>query len=309
MRKAMLIILGWCLVCIGPNVLSQDIEDFLDRYSGNDADAYLQPLADVVGADLNSGWYRSARIDKKGFHLYIGLVAQSAPIPNKQKTFNAATPDYFSPQTSAEVSTILGPPQSTTVQGDNGTEYTFPGGVGVSSLPLAVPQLTIGNVFGTDASFRFFAIDFGGDVGSVDVFGWGIRHSISQYFDDFPVHLAVGYYANRFKIGDDDVDIKTSLISLQASYEIGVLEIYGGPGYETANLEYNYVPSGQEQEENISIDSENTIRMTVGAAVNLGVFVANIDYNLAKQSSFSAGIGVQIGRNKNKNMTNNETIE
>ena len=299
-----LLILSTCL----SGIQAQDVEDFIDRYSGNDADAYMQPLADAVGSNLNSGWYRSARIDRKGFRLYIGLVAQLAPVPDKQKTFSAVTPDYFSPQRTAEVATIFGSPRSTTVQGDNGTEYTFPGGAGVSSLPLAVPQVTIGNVWGTDASFRFFALDLGGDVGSVDVFGWGIRHSISQYFTDFPVHLAVGYYSNRFQLGDDELDIKTSLISIQASYETGVLEIYGGPGWESASLDFFYVPGGEDEEIDISLDSKNSFRMTLGAALNLGAFTLNVDYNLAYQSSLSAGIGVQFGRKKTK-IENNETID
>ena len=288
---------------------AQDIEDFIDRYSGDDADAYLQPLADAVGADLNSGWYRSARIDRKGFHLYIGLVAQMAPVPDKQKTFTAVTPSYFSPQRSVEVSTIMGPPSSTTVQGDNGTEYTFPGGAGVSYLPLAVPQLTIGNVYGTDASFRFFALDLGGDVGSVDVFGWGIRHSISQYFPDFPVHLALGYYSNNFTIGDNELDVKTSLISLQASYEKGVVEFYGGPGWESASLDFFYVPGGEDEEVDISLDSRNSFRMTVGVALNLGAFALNVDYNLANQSSLSAAIGVQIGRKRSQTINQQEDVE
>jgi len=297
------------LVFSFPVAQAQDIEDFLERYSGNDADAYLQPLADAVGSNLNSGWFRSARVDRKGFHLYFGLIAQSAPIPDKQKTFSATTPDYFAPQTSADVSTIFGTPQSTTIQGNNGTEYTFPGGAGVSSLPLAIPQLTIGNVYGTDASFRFFALDLGGDVGSVDVFGWGIRHSISQYFPDLPVHIAVGYYSNSFTIGDDELDVKTSLISLQASYETGVLEIYGGPGWESAELDFFYVPGGEDEEIDISLESENNFRMTLGVALNLGAFNLNVDYNLAYQSSFSAGIGVNIGRNKSTKLNEDATIE
>ena len=303
--KITILTLVTLLAFLLPGAKAQDIEDFLDRYSGNDAEEYLQPLADAAGSDFNSGWYRSARIDRKGFHLYIGLVAQTAPIADKNKTFSATTPDYFTPETTAEVSTIVGPPTSTQIQGANGTSYTFPGGAGVSSLPLAVPQLTIGNVYGTDASFRFFAIDFGGDVGKVNVFGWGIRHSIDQYFSDFPLYLAVGYYSNNFEIGDQ-LEANASLISLQASYRTGVLEVYGGPGYEMVDMDFTYVPGGQEQEETIGVEGGNSVRMTVGAAVNLGAFVLNADFNWARQSSFSAGIGVQIG---NKNKTNYETAD
>ncbi len=285
-------------VSTGYSAIGQDVSDFLERYTGNDAENYIRPLADAAGADFNSGWYRSAKVERNGFHLYIGLVAQSAPIADKNKTFTAVTPDHFSPATNAEVSTVLGPPSNTSVQGDNGTTYTFPGGVGVSSLPFAVPQLTIGNVFGTDASFRFFAIELGDDIGKVNVFGWGIRHSISQYFTGFPVDLAIGYYANNFDVGDD-LDATASLISLQGSWRTGVLEIYGGPGYELVRMDFTYTPGGSDDRETISVESNNTVRMTIGAAVNLGSFVLNADVNLANQTSFSAGLGVQIGNRKN----------
>jgi hypothetical protein len=145
-------------------------------------------------------------------------------------------------------------------------------------------------------------------VGKVNVFGWGIRHSISQYLNDFPVHLAVGYYSTNFKLGDD-LDATASLISLQASYETGVLEIYGGPGYEFTDMDFSYVPGGSEERETISLTGENTIRMTVGVALNLGAFVMNVDYNLAKQSSLSAGIGVQIGNKKKTNPVTDEISE
>lgn len=287
-------------LCAFQPASGQEIEDFIDRYLGNDAEAYLRPLADAAGSDFNSGWYRSARIDRKGFRLYFGLVAQSAPVADKNKTFTATTPDYFNPQSTAEVSTILGSPRSTQIEGANGTSYTFPGGAGVSSLPFAIPQLTIGNLFGTDFTFRFFAIDVGGDVGDVNVFGWGVRHSISQYLPDFPVHLAAGYFSTNFDLGDN-LEANASLISLQASYRTGVLEIYGGPGYEMVDMDFSYVPGGEEQETTISVSGENSIRMTVGAALNLGAFVLNADFNLARQSSFSAGIGLQFGNNNDEN--------
>jgi hypothetical protein len=101
----------------------------------------------------------------------------------------------------AEVSTLFGPTDPVEVTGDAGTVYVFPGGLNVSMLPFAVPQLTVGSVFGTDLTVRYFAYSTNEDIGKLNLFSWRLRHSISQYVPVLPLDLAVGFYCQQFRLG------------------------------------------------------------------------------------------------------------
>ncbi|CAN5583406.1 hypothetical protein BH23BAC1_BH23BAC1_38490 [soil metagenome] len=286
------------LLSVAP-LSAQELEDLFTRYSSEQSKGYAQPLADVVGANMNSGWYRNAVVNRQKFQLYIGLVGLVGLIPEKQKSFTATTPEYFNPTKTVEAPTIFGPTEGVRVQGANGTSYTFSGGAGMNILPLAVPQISLGGILGTEVSFRFFAFNINDDVGKIDVFGWGIRHSISQYFANPALDLAVGYYNTSFNF-TDIAKSRSGIFSLQGSYRAGILEFYGGPGYETSSFDLSYDRSAGDQTErvNLSLDGINKLRMTLGLGLNLGALKLNVDYNLSRQSTLAAGIGLGFGHVK-----------
>ncbi len=80
-----------------------------------------------------------------------------------------------------------------------------------------------------------------------------------------------------------------TLLSAQASYDVGVLTFYGGPGVEISNMDVNY--DGSTGKINLSLKSQNSIRFTVGAALSLAFFRLYADYDLASQSAFVLGFG------------------
>ena len=45
------------LAMVAPSVKSQDIESLLEKYTQENGQAYMQPLADVFGASFNSGLF------------------------------------------------------------------------------------------------------------------------------------------------------------------------------------------------------------------------------------------------------------
>jgi hypothetical protein len=161
-------------------------------------------------------------------------------------------------------------------------------------LPLAVPQLSVGGLYGTEVSFRYFGIDISDDVGKMNLFGWGIRHSISQYFDALPIDIAVGYYNLSYKLGDY-VDTKLGLISAQADYTLGILDFYGGLGYEMNKMDTEYVTDDETNEKANHHYENNPFRFTAGLTLNLGIFKLHGDYNLSASSVFSLGIGLGFG--------------
>ena len=271
---------------------SQDIEDFVSKYTSENGKSYLQPLADAFGANMNSGFFHSARIEQNGFQLYVGLVTMVAPIADDQKVFTAQTEGLFYPQTTAEVPTIFGDNETVKVEGTGGTVYVFPGGFDMNAFPIAVPQISIGAIMGTEAMLRFIDIQIDENLGKLNLIGFGVRHSISQYFPDLPVDVAVGFYKQNFKLGDI-IDASSFSIGAQASYTRGMVTFYGGLASESSTLDISYTYEADEDAGEISfkLEGQNSIRLTAGVAAKLGPLVLHTDFNLAAQKVVVVGLG------------------
>jgi hypothetical protein len=298
MRKSFIVSVLSLLVAIAviAPATAGDVEDFVSKYTGSNGEGYMQPLADAFGANLNSGLFHDARISKVRIHLYVGVEAMMATVGAAQKTFLAKT-ENFSPEQKVKAPTLFGKNELVTVNGTGGTVYTFAPGMNVKSLPIGVPQVTIGGIAGTDLTVRWFATSSAKDLGDIKLMGWGVRHSLSQYMPLLPiVDIAAGFYSQSFKVGDI-VDAKATLISLQASVTKTVLVLYGGVGIESSKLDvsYEYNEAGAEP---VKIDFEleggNKMRITVGAGLNLPGMNVHADYNIGTQSVLSAGFGFRF---------------
>ncbi|MGK7396740.1 MAG: DUF6588 family protein [Candidatus Cyclobacteriaceae bacterium M3_2C_046] len=290
-------LISFCCTCLlfilTSPVKSQDIEDFVSKYTSENGVGYLQPFGNAVAANFNSGLFHSAHIPKTGITVDIGLTTMTSIIRKSNKTFTATTDDFFVPETTMEVPTIFGDPDVVTVEGVGGTAYTFPGGMDLNMLPLAVPQLRVGAVMGTDVTLRFFAADLGEDLGRLNLLGLGFRHSIDQYLPElFPVDLAAGYYWQSLKI-DNFTDLNTSFFSLQGSYKAGPVIFYSGLGYELATVNFEYIH--EEATIAIELDNTNSLRFNLGLALKLGPFYLNTDYNIGLENVLVLGLGIAFG--------------
>ena len=304
MRKVLLLLMVFMFYL---GVKAQTVEDVLSKYTAENGQMYLQPFADAFSADYNSGLFHNAKVKKKGFHIYIGVVAQVATISNSAKYFKAYTDsDLFPAQGPYKVPTVFGPTEGLAVpiDGTGGAyEYVFPGGFDVDYLPLAMPQLTIGSVFGTDLTLRYIGLDVD-DYGKIDVFGWGLRHSIDQYISAFPLALSVGYYNQSFKIGSY-MDAKTNVVNLQTSFSVPVITFYGALGYESSKVDVQYIYEGAEINQfsepgdkiSFELEGANAMRVTLGLCFNLGPVKIHGDYNIASQNTFAVGLGIGINEN------------
>jgi hypothetical protein len=283
-----------CLVCLSlftVNSQGQDFEDFVKKYTGSNGQLYMQPLADAFGANLNSGLYHNAYIREKGFQVYLGVAYMHAPIPERRRTFTGSTQGYFYPTQQVKAPTIFGKSELVAVDGDGGTEYVFPGGLDLNNLPLAVPNLTIGSLYGTNATFRWAAYDIGDQVGKVELLGWGLRHSIDQYIPTLPLNMAIGFYTQRFTLGDI-VDAGSWLANIQASYQWEFITFYGGLGYENSTLDIQYTYEEDDSEIAFDLTGNNTLRGTLGLTLNLGPLKIHSGYTLASQSLLTLGLGL-----------------
>jgi len=277
-----------------------EIEDQLSNYVGDNAEGYLRPLAEAIGTTLNSGLYQSAYIPKDGRYFSLDLGVMSALFSDDDKTFKATTPEGFSPQQNVTVPTIVGSGDAVETMGDGGATHFFPGGFDLSSFSIAAPQLRIGSIRGTEALVRYFSLNVGdSDLGSLSLFGFGLRHSISQYLkEDFPVDLAGGFFWQTFKLGEngaggDLISASAFSFGVQASKRFGqgivFAEPYAGVSLDQYSLKASYQSEGDEVLD-VDFGSNTSGRLTLGLAGRLAILKGHIEYSLASQSGVSFGL-------------------
>ncbi|WP_226390434.1 DUF6588 family protein [Penaeicola halotolerans] len=290
-----LIMSSLILICVIPfsSVQAQTLDDYITRYTGENGPGYIKPAVESISSNMNSGWYRSAKIKKLRPQFYLGVVVMGAFIPEDNKTFRATTEGDFSPRQTVDAPTIVGSGESVTISGDGGTTYTFPGGADINFIPLAAPQLTLGSVFGTDVSVRYVTAPIGGEIGDVTLSGFGIRHSVSQYLPDlFPVDIAINYNNSTAEVGDI-MKVKSWIAGVQGSYSIKILNVYGGFAYEKGNADINYT-SSEGTNIDFNIDTNANMRATLGLCLNMGPVKLNTDYSIGAQNVLTVGFGIGI---------------
>jgi hypothetical protein len=97
------------LVGVSAGVAQTAIEDALQAYGEENAKGYLQPIADLFGANMHSGYYRTAHIPTAGFNIALDFIVTGSLVGDDQKTFDAKTPQGFTPGT-FKAPTIFGDP-------------------------------------------------------------------------------------------------------------------------------------------------------------------------------------------------------
>ncbi len=173
----------------------------------------------------------------------------------------------------------------------------YPPGVNQSSVPTAMPQIAV-STLGTELMLRYIPAFDIEDV-SFDLFGIGVKHSISQYIPLLPVDIAVQIMYNKFALDGPDLLIETSNLAFNAhaSRSFGLVTLYGGLQYEstTLDLDYTYKSDiGIDEQVKASIDGENGVRLTLGAALRLAVVVLNADINIGSQTALIAGLNFEF---------------
>jgi|SRR5687767_12539127 len=271
---------------------AQQVSDFLDAYTGENAIPYIQPLADIFTASVNTGTREWSRIDTSFYLRIRGQVIYSWP-SEKSKTFNAVTPENFEPQQLVEVPTIVGKNEAVAVAGVNETYYVFPTGYNVEIVPFGTPQITVGGFLHSELSARFFAIPLNEDLGEVQFWGVGGRHDVSHYFKNLPFHLSLGYFYHHIKL-DEQIVTNHNLVSAHIGKSGKWWSADLMLGYQKANMEANYTFTDGENFEEVHLELSNDnpyiIELSLGA--KFSVIGINVSASYADLLSASLGIGL-----------------
>jgi hypothetical protein len=236
---------------------------------------------------------RPVNMTSLGFTMKVEVVAVGTLIGDAQKSYSAVAPDPFD-QTPVQTATVFGGAGSV-VNGPGGLEYQFQNGqLRTRLMPMAIPQATLGTVFGTEAVIRYAAVPKMENFPHIDLFGLGFRHNLSQYLPGIPVDLAAGVFYQALSVGDV-FDAHTTNVSLQASTSLAIFRLYGGAQYETSsmNVHYQYTGPGSTPTSVVRLDmnGENRLRATAGLGLDLVVLHINTDISIGKVTSVSAGVG------------------
>lgn len=208
---------------------------------------------------------------------------------------------------------------------------TLPPGVDMAALIAAVPQLEIGSLWGTEALIRFIPpVEFDKNIGKFAFWGFGLKHSISQYFgtDEPFMHLAIqGVYqgtslTNTVGFTESKLEADATIWSgnVHASKDLlGFLSLYTGLNYEAIDVTstYSYVlpqevqialgllpepplgepavptpeqPGDTKPQTSVITASDTNVKWTIGASAFLGPFRLAVDYSVSRFNIFSAGL-------------------
>lgn len=251
---------------------SDRIGEFI-RAGAEDAEiltrAYLKPLPNGIGANLNTGWFNSASTHKTlGFDIQVrGALAF---IPSSDQDFNLNELDL------QKVELVAGEsPISPTAGGDDskGSEvvirdnddevarFNLPQGSGFNFVPAPMIQASVGLIKNTDVTVRFVPEVSIRDYGDFNQKGFGIKHSLTQWLPAgklFPVDISIFAGYNRIDIDAnlnlnpeedaitdptvnyDNQKAKTTFDTFSAKVIVGkdlpFISVYGGVGYETSTM-------------------------------------------------------------------------
>ncbi len=278
------------------SVAQAQLSDNLGALSGDNAKGYLSPLPKALSATLNSAVFQTGHVPKNTFNLSVGVRLMGVGFSDDTRSYTPTAPPGFTPTETVQAPTVIGNTQAVSQNGQGGTTLYHPGGFDISEFAVAVPQLSIGSVFGTRAVIRWISLDLGdSDLGKFEYVGYGAQHSVSQYFPGLPVDLAAGFFAQSFELGDNLIKTDALMFNVTGSKRFGMLEPYAAVGYDTFDMDVSY-ESTSTPGNNIAIkfDKESNAHLTLGIQALLGFTRLSAEVNVAAETG--AAIGLALGR-------------
>jgi len=272
------------------------LESVLRQQNAQNIIGYVQPLADLLAADLSIGFFHSASIAKNKLSFGLELVATGSVVGDDQKVYTAHTPPGFNPAT-FETATIFGGPGTEVTHASNSSlKYRGSDGfIDASYFPSVVPQLRVGGLFGTEVAVRYFSSSIISSLDETDfpelkITGFGVRHSISQYFT-LPVDVAIGFGYNDVTWGDI-LEMDATTIGAQIGKTFSILSVYGGLASESGTMKLSYTSTDPNQTTPVSVDVDvkSSVRFTGGATVKLGFLQLFGDLGVGSITTFSGGL-------------------
>ncbi len=240
------------------NVYAQeDLNSILAGMNLDSAKQYSQILTNAMSSNINSGMFQISKPGNK-FSVYFGVKASGTFLTNNER-----------------------------LQGSLKD---------VPVVPLAMAQVGIGSVLGTDAFFRILPSVTIGKYASINAWGFGLQHNISKNIKKMPFDITFRFSFHKLSVKDSKdaelVKMNSWAQGLIIGKRVSIFTFYAGLQYEktNCNIRYNETQTGINIV-NFSLENDNNVRVTTGFNLKAGPVNLNADYNFGKQNSVSLGIG------------------
>ncbi|MCU4176601.1 DUF6588 family protein [Carboxylicivirga sp. N1Y90] len=322
MKKKLIYIFSIILIT-GSSLQAQD--QIIDILKGGTHDAnlianeYLRPYGEMLGVNLNSGWYNSAKVHKIG-GFDLTLTASYTKAPDSKKSFQV--PSNLKSLESMDGSTaptMAGSKDQQTrfaLQEFPNTEIATLKGAGANTFVSPMLQAAVGLPYHTEVMGRFMPRVEYGDFGKAYMWGLGLKHSLKDYIPfvkrlPFLQLSVLGAYTHfESSLGVDGGDIGAGNLETSANAYTGrlliganlpVVSFYTGMGY--GNTKSNFDVVGDFDVPNEPEASANPISLAyttgafdfnVGMRLRLAIFSLHADYSVGEYSVITGGIGINF---------------
>jgi hypothetical protein len=246
---------------INMNVFAQeDLNSVLAGMNLDSAKQYSQVLTNAMSSNINSGMFLISKPGNK-FSVYFGVKASGTFLSDKERS-----------QSSLK---------------------------NVPVVPLAMAQLSVGSVLGTDAFFRFLPSISIGNYASINSWGVGIQHNLAKDFKKMTVDVIFRFSYHKLQVNDSKdkelVNMNSWAQGLIIGKRVSIITFYAGFQYEktNSNIKYTETQTGTNIV-NFSLENDNNFRAAAGFNLKAGLFNINADYNFGKQNSVSVGLGFGV---------------
>ncbi|WP_439184701.1 DUF6588 family protein [Carboxylicivirga taeanensis] len=282
------------------------------------AKAYLMPYGEMLGVNLNSGWYNSAKVHKLGGFDFT-ITASYTTAPGSKKSFdpNTLSLNTVQPAKDGLAPTMAGSDNQSMAFNDkitNSEVFTIEGAnADIFITPMV--QAAVGLPFHTEIMGRFMPKVGYGDFGEAGLWGLGIKHEIKEYipfvkrvpfleasvlaaYTDFSADLGViqdNAYPGKLETTSGAF---TSRLLIGAN--IPVLSFYTGIGYGTATSNFDLKgtfdvgPEGELPDPVTLEYTTNGFDFNAGMHIRLGIFSIHGDYSLGEYAVITGGVGINF---------------
>ncbi len=263
-----------------------------DFFSGGVDDAglifqeYIRPVTTSLGANLNSGWYNTAKVHQTGgFH--ITFTTSIAIVPDEAKTYDlnslGLTADPITGNSMA--STAMGASgsgpsitysQPNPVGGSDITVASFnhPGGLGIGFFPSPMISAGVGLIKDTEINGRFFpTVKYGDDKeNSVGLWGIGIKHSLKQWI---PVVKNIPVFQLSLQYGYTNLKWHTDFNPMTPDAFVDAEDQTTGISWDDQSMDFK--------------TTAHTANLLVGANVPVVCFYGGVGLSIAKTTLVTNG--------------------
>lgn len=276
------------------HLFSQDpVTEALKQLSSENVTGYVRPVIDGFGANLNAGLYHTEGLHEDGFRIQLSVVGSGMLIGERQRYYYATPPEPFDPAP-VRTATILGG-TGTTVTGPGGVEYQFQNGqLRTDVFGLGVPQLTVGNLFGTEAIFRYAVAPSVKEFPGSSLIGIGGRHSLNRHIPRLPLEVTVGAFWQEMKTGGI-IDARSTNVALVLGKSVSMFTMYGGVQFESTeiDIEYTYTGYGStpDSKVNLHYGSADVVRWMTGFGLRVMALRLYTEIGIGKVTVVTGTIG------------------